>query len=156
MRNLLFFVIVIATVGITACSKYSDSSLHPIDPVVSAIKGKWSVHSSSGINVPSDAALGKSPFLDTLVFTGSNGYFIIDNNDTIDRGQFSLGQGEAINGDGKLQPYDSILLKTSSLASNSIYPSVYYFNIKADTLITSPNFYNDPFLTEKVINYIKN
>lgn len=153
MRKLIFTLLAIATLGITACTKDDGNHVISIGLYPEILVGKWSFQSFKGINVPADAH-DPSPFVDTLIFSNHGNYIFIDNRDTSDRGNYTLGESKAING-GKMQVYDSILFKTDYITQSAVTPPVYYFKIKDDTLIISYGYYNDRFLSKKLIKYIK-
>lgn len=154
MRKFFITLLSITMLCIFACSKDVENKNIPIGLYPEVLVGKWSFQSFNDITVLADAH-DLSPFVDTLIFTKLGAYTFIDNNDTSDRGKYTLGESRAMNEMGEMQVYDSILLKTDYITQSATTPSVYYFKIADDTLTVSNGYYNDPFLTKKVIKYIK-
>lgn len=153
MRKLLGIGCCILFVMAIACSK-EDGPGHPIDPTWGIIEGKWSFNALVDLNVPLDA-LGNHSYVDTLIFSKDSSYFILKNKDTVDRGTYSLGHGEIINGFGKVQSFDSILYKTNSLAQTAFYPSTIYFRVQKDTLFYSTGYYKDSALHKGYMTFLK-
>lgn len=145
-------LIITAAIFITSCTK--DFKQHPVDPpMVNSLTGKWAFYSSSGINIPQDAITNY--FIDTLIYNEDNSYIMIDNKDTIDKGSFSIGYGEAINGFGIKQGYDSILLKTNSTALVRPYDNVSYIRQTSLDTISFGNYYKDSSLNKAIVNYLR-
>ena len=143
---------IVAALLMTACTKYFQN--YPVDPpMVNSLTGKWAFYSSYGIYIPQDAITNH--FIDTLIYNEDYSYILIDNKDTIDKGSFSIGYGEATNGFGIKQGYDSILFKSSSVVLDPVYPAVRYVKqLSLDTL-SMGNYYKDSSLAKAIVNYVK-
>lgn len=153
MRKVFYTLLSISILCLVACSKDDVNHEIPIGLYPEVLVGKWSFHSSEGINIPLDAH-DQSPFVDTLIFSKLGTYIFIDNSNTSDHGKYTLGENKGINDIEKKQIYDSILLKTEYITQSEETPSVLYFKMNEDTLIINYS-YNDRFLKKKLIKYIK-
>ena len=154
----IFAVITMGLMGFASCSK-DDSPKPPIDPVVDVFTGTWSLDNIEGLE-SIQMEKGADPFIDSIVFTGDQHYLFIKNGDTTDAGEYLMGHGEAMNGFGRLQAYDSIVYhSTINLGQTHVLnappPLVQFFKLENDRLKISDSYFKDSASTKLIANYIQ-
>lgn len=154
MRRLLFCLTASIFV-ISACTK-DETPINGPDPVAKSVLGKWAVKDIAGLEATlMSGGLKSSPFSDTLIYTADMRYCIINNGDTADRGEFTIGHGQAINGFGTMQQYNSLVYNSSSLTDNAPFSPIVYFKMKEDTLSFSTGYFKDSATTKLYASYIR-
>lgn len=152
-KILLLFAAAIFIMG--ACSK-NEHPVMPVDTVAKNIIGKWALSDIPGLEVTMmSSGLHANLYSDTLIYTADMHFIIIDHQDSADRGDFTVGHGEAINGFGRMQSYDSILYHSSSLVLDAGYRPSVYFKLDQDTLRISTAYFKDSAEFRLYANYVR-
>lgn len=143
------------TLLLGACSKDKVQTLPLIVPNVT---GTWAFNGFVGY----EAALVQTDFKiyeDSIVYTDDMQYYFINNGDTTDWGHFSLGRDSAINGNGQMQRYDSIVYHSENSAkpitNDATKPDMFYFNLKGNLLSMSTLYLKDSSTTKLYHTYIR-
>ena len=135
----------------SACSKEDDTiNYNDFPAFANLFTGKWARIDrdlgslpSSRSAILSTGGLKASPYSDTLIYLPDNVYILINHGDTADRGTYELGHGKAMNGYGRMQQYDSLLYKSSSLTHDAPFSPVIYFRFTRDVLQVSQLYFRD-------------
>ncbi|SEA63664.1 hypothetical protein SAMN05192529_13623 [Arachidicoccus rhizosphaerae] len=136
------------------CSKEQVNKI-TICPVEPTVYGKWAIKDIEGLEAVEFAA-GYKPNQDTILMGSDGKYYFINQGDTTDFGEFTLGHNEAVNGFGRIQAYDSIIYQSSRMLTNDApQPAIFYFKIGPETLDMSPSYYKDSSNYKFIIHYIR-
>lgn len=153
MRKFLLLLIS-ATLLLNACSNDKAPTLPLIVPNIS---GTWAFHNLVGY----ETALVETGFKiyeDSIVYTANMRYYFINNGDTTDWGHYSLGQGQAVNGNGVMQSYDSIVYhsenESAPITHDATKPDMFYYNLDGEILSMSTLYFKDSSSTKLYHNYI--
>lgn len=153
----IFLLLSVVILTASACLKDDNDIKHPIDPVEKYILGKWAFKAMIGYEAASMPA-GVKPFEDTIIYMSDAHYYFINDKDTTELGEFSIGQGQAINGNGHMQTYDSLIYKPATLThitSNAPPPTISYFRVTNDTLSIGSLYFKDSTASRLYINYVR-
>jgi hypothetical protein len=150
MRKYIYFVFLAVIVAVTALSCSKTAVPGPIVDywTYGGITGKWAFEKGTD---PSAA----DPMFDTLLFEQNFTYALITLQDTADRGTFTVGYSEAVNGFGNRQGYDSLGLKTVYLTQAATYPKVLYFKQTSLDTISISTRYKDSAQNQAITYYTR-
>lgn len=151
--RVLFYCLAALLLMTSACTR-DEHEINGPDPVAKTLLGKWALKVVNGLEAI-DLSSGSRLFDDTLIYNADMRYQVLNNNDTTDRGAFSLGRGSAVNGFGRVQIYDSIVYNSASIATDATPPPVYYFKLDHDTLSLSFGYLKDSADTGIYASYIR-
>lgn len=148
MKKIAILALALSSIAAISCSKSGNNNRYPIDPAESTFTGHWRVQTSEGTAL--EHVLGG----DSLIFSADGKYASYYSGQSSDAGSYSLGHGEALNGFGRMQAYDSIVFKTNLMTE--VYRPVLFFRFTgADTLSFSTAYYKDSAQPKGIARYIK-
>jgi len=96
---------------------------------------------------------------DSIIYTEDMRYYFINKGDTTDWGKYDLGHGQALNGNGSLQAYDSIVYHSenpqSPITNDAVRPHMFYFLLQGNNRLSMSTLYFKDSSTAKLYHTYK-